>query len=58
MVDHQDAIEHSHTEESDEAHSSRYAERKTAQPEGDDASDERQWDGGEHHERIGDAAEC
>ena len=57
MVDHQDAVQYRHAEQGDESHTGRDAERKSPQPQGQNAADERQRHGREDHQRIGHALE-
>ena len=45
MVDHEDTIEYSHTEEGNEAHACRNAERQVSKPQCYYTSDERQRNG-------------
>ena len=57
MVDDEDAVKDSHTEQGYEPHTGRDAERKAAHPQRGDAANERQGHCGEHHKRVGDALE-
>ena len=52
MVDHQDTIQHRHTEEGDEAHTGGDTEGQTAQPQRQDTADQRQGHRAKHEQRI------
>lgn len=57
VVNHQNAVENGHAEERNESHAGGDAERKPAQPQRQDASDDRERHGGEDHQRVGHALE-
>ena len=57
MIDHQNTIQHRHTKEGDKSDSRRYTEWQATQPEGHNATDERQRHCREHDQRVNDTSE-